>query len=64
MDILRNLGIIAGRCKQNCVLNADEVQAASRALFSYPVSTRYHRWQMGIHSVVVALAYRAILSSR
>ena len=43
----RDLGIIAGRSNQNPILNADEVQAASRALFSYAVSTRHHRRQMG-----------------
>ena len=64
VDILGNLGIIVGRSKQNCVLKADEVQAASRTLFSYPVSTWCHRRQMAICPIVMALAFRAPLFNR
>lgn len=64
MDILRNLGIIAGRCNQNLLLNLDEIQTASRTLFSYPLSTRHHRRQLGIDPVAVALADRVILPNR
>ena len=59
--ILGNLGIIVGHSNQEPVLDLDEVQATSRTLLSYPVSTRYHCRQMAPCSIVMALALRALL---
>ena len=64
VNIFGDIGIIAERSKYHPVLDSDEVQAAPRALFPYPVSTRYHRRQMGLRAVVVALVFRATQSDR
>ena len=64
VNIFGDIGIITERSKYNPVLDPDEIQAAPRALFPYPVSTRHHRRQMGLRAVVVALVFRATQSYR
>ena len=64
VDIFMDIGIIARRSKHDLALNSDEIQTASRALLSYPVSTRCHRRQMAICPVTVVMAFRTSLFNR